>query len=175
MDDIVDNKATRGCLALTGFLAIAFATTASILVVLAGLGTIATTATVLCSGFTGLFGAVIGVWGVRGLMSKDRSGAEDAILRVAKRTGGGVQVSTVAAETHLSLREADRVLDELAREGVARLDIDEEGHEIYTFPGIEKAEIDDRGEVTFDQRDFNFDRSMRKAVKTAKYLIDKID
>ncbi|MFB6351142.1 MAG: hypothetical protein ABEN55_09165, partial [Bradymonadaceae bacterium] len=129
----------------------------------------------VCSMFTAVLGAAMCVWGVSGFVTDDRSDAEQAILRVAKRSGGNVQVSTVAAETDLSLQEADDILDELAREGVARLDIDEEGRELYAFPGIEEAEIDEQGEVVLDDRNFDFDKTMRKAAKTAKHVIERLD
>jgi hypothetical protein len=176
MDAILDNKLTRGCLGITGFMILAVAVTSTIVVVMTGLGTVATVATAVCSAFTGLLGAALCVWGVRGLMARDHSGAEEAILEVAQQTGGQVQVSTVAAQTHLSLREADEVLDELARERVARLDIDEQGNEVYEFPGLEEADFEDTDRpVVFDDRDFNFDRTMRKAAKTVKHVIEVID
>ena len=139
----------------------------------------------VCMLFTMVFGGVLTLWGIRGLLSKDHSGAEEEILRVAQRNGGTVQVSTVAAQSDLSLREARDVLDELAREGIARLDIDDEGRECYSFPGLEDVEFDEREDepkklsfderVVFDKSDFDFDRSMRKAVKVAKKVVDIID
>ena len=186
MADIIDHKATRGCVGSAGFMTIALSVTAMVIVLLAWPGTVATLATMVCMLFSLAFGGVLTLWGVRGLLSKDHSGAEEEILRVAQRNGGTVQVSTVAAQSDLGLREARDVLDELAREGIARLDIDDEGRECYSFPGLEEVEFeqDDHREqkklsfdekVVFDQSNFDFDRSMRKAVKVAKKVVDIID
>ena len=179
MADIIDHKATRGCVGSAGFMTIALSVTAMVIVLLAWPGTVATLATMVCMLFSLAFGGVLTLWGVRGLLSKDHS-------RVSQRNGGTVQVSTVAAQSDLGLREARDVLDELAREGIARLDIDDEGRECYSFPGLEEVEFeqDDHREqkklsfdekVVFDQSNFDFDRSMRKAVKVAKKVVDIID
>lgn len=59
------------------------------------------------------------------------------ILKVAQASGGEVSLMEVAAETTLSIEESRVFLEELVTEGLAQMDVDEEGVILYRFPDFQ--------------------------------------
>lgn len=70
---------------------------------------------------------------------------EDQLLEVANSHDGRVTVAVAAAETTLSLADAESILPRLAKDGHLRMDIDGDGDNAYAFPGL------DDSETTFDE------------------------
>jgi hypothetical protein len=58
---------------------------------------------------------------------------EKAVLRIARDKGGRVTPSLVALDTDLSVEEAERVLDDLAKKGHASMVVREDGRIEYEF------------------------------------------
>lgn len=62
--------------------------------------------------------------------------AEQKILRLAQNRGGNVTIAMVALETGLPMMQAKTELDRLVQSGFCRVDVTEEGAEVYLFPGL---------------------------------------
>lgn len=58
---------------------------------------------------------------------------EHEVLRIARAMRGRITASVVAVESSLSLAEAERVLDEMARGGHATLAVNDDGRVEYEF------------------------------------------
>jgi hypothetical protein len=62
--------------------------------------------------------------------------AEQKILRLARDRGGNVTIAMVALETGLPMAQAKSDLDRLVQAGFCRVDVAEDGAEVYIFPGL---------------------------------------
>lgn len=79
---------------------------------------------------------------VRGILGKDekRSRLEKEIVKLAQRKGGQLSILEIVAETSLSTKEADEIMEEMTVKGYVTMDVTESGGIVYTFPGMaEKA------------------------------------
>lgn len=61
---------------------------------------------------------------------------EQRILRAAKKHDGALTVAITGLETGLPLKQCQKQLDRLAREGHCREDVNEEGDRLYLFTGL---------------------------------------
>lgn len=95
-----------------------------------------------CMLTSGLFGSGMCWFGYKGLFGDPEPAVapEDQVLEVAEQSEGTVTPAEVAADSELSLREADETLTELAEQGLARMDIDSGGDKVFVFSGIGDAE-----------------------------------
>jgi len=59
--------------------------------------------------------------------------AEHEVLRIARAQGGRITASVIAVESSLSLAEAERVLDGMARSGHATVAVTDDGRVEYEF------------------------------------------
>ncbi|MBN2362091.1 MAG: TM2 domain-containing protein [Deltaproteobacteria bacterium] len=62
--------------------------------------------------------------------------AEHQILQLAKQRGGTVTIAMVALETGLPMAQAKTELERLTQSGFCRVDVAEDGAEVYLFPGL---------------------------------------
>lgn len=62
--------------------------------------------------------------------------AEQKILRLAQDRGGNVTIAMVALETGLPMVQAKSELERLVQSGFCRVDVTEDGAEVYLFPGL---------------------------------------
>lgn len=92
----------------------------------------------LCMLTTGLFGSGMCWFGYRGIFGDPEPTVdpEDQVLTVAEEHDGRVTAAAVAADSDLSLREADETLTRLAEQGLARMDIDAAGDKVFVFSGL---------------------------------------
>lgn len=67
---------------------------------------------------------------------------ERVILRLAKANNGMVTSGEVAIEANISLEEAQRQLDSLAKKGIAQVRVRSSGVLVYFFPEFSKEEAD---------------------------------
>jgi hypothetical protein len=68
------------------------------------------------------------------LSAKEKAVAQEReVLRIARDSGGVVTPSLVAVESQLSVEEAERTLDELAKKGHAELRVASSGRVEYEF------------------------------------------
>ncbi|GAK58260.1 hypothetical protein U27_05233 [Candidatus Vecturithrix granuli] len=80
---------------------------------------------------------------VRDILGKDekRSHLEKEIVKLAQRKGGRLSILEIVAETSMSTKEADEIMEEMTVKGYVIMDVTESGGILYTFPGIvEKAQ-----------------------------------
>lgn len=61
---------------------------------------------------------------------------EDTILRLARKFQGNLTPLELAANSSLSLDEADKALENIVRKGYANMKVTDEGTIIYEFPGF---------------------------------------
>lgn len=61
---------------------------------------------------------------------------EDTILRLARKFQGNLTPLELAANSSLSLDEADKALENFVRKGYANMKVTDEGTIIYEFPGF---------------------------------------
>lgn len=71
-----------------------------------------------------------------------RDNHQRGALRVARRSGGIVTVADVGIETTMSIDQAERVLDDFARRGIAELRVQESGTHQYVFPSFVDGHVD---------------------------------
>lgn len=71
-----------------------------------------------------------------------RDNHQRGALRVARRSGGIVTVADVGIETTMSIDQAERVLDDFARRGIAELQVQDNGTHQYVFPSFTKGNLD---------------------------------
>ncbi len=90
-------------------------------------------------GFVGLAPIVEGLLALRRARA-ERAGQlpkepdpEHEILRIARAQGGRITASVIAVESSLSLAEAERVLDGMARGGHATVSVTDDGRVEYEF------------------------------------------
>lgn len=88
---------------------------------------------------------------------------ERQVLTLASENGGWISVPQVAARTELSLADSDRMLTRLAKEGFARMEVDEEGDTRYVFPGL-----DDRGSAGEAGEEWALEEEVAAAVDAAE-------
>jgi hypothetical protein len=62
--------------------------------------------------------------------------AERKILQQAQQRGGTVTIAMVALETGLPMAQAKTELDRMVQSGFCRIDVAEDGAEVYHFPGL---------------------------------------
>jgi len=67
---------------------------------------------------------------------------ERVILRLAKANNGMVTSGEVAIEANISLEDAQRQLDSLAKKGIAQVRVRSSGVLVYFFPEFSKEEAD---------------------------------
>lgn len=67
---------------------------------------------------------------------------ERAILRIAKANSGMVTAGEVAIEANISLDEAQKQLDTLAKKGIAQVRVRSSGVLVYFFPEFSKEDTD---------------------------------
>lgn len=163
MDDFFDKNWVRAGLAVTGLLAAAM----SLFVLIYGIIDTVNTPNPdiagavfasLCMLFSGAAGAFTCWWGYTGL-TDDSGETDDAspdvetqILEVAESHGGRVTVPMVAADTELSLSEADETLTRLAKQGLAQMNIDADGNNVYEFAGLDDPSEDTADGSVFDAK-----------------------
>ena len=61
---------------------------------------------------------------------------EDTILKLARKFQGKLTPLELAANSSLSLDEADKTLEELVKKGYANMTVTDEGNILYEFPGF---------------------------------------
>ena len=61
---------------------------------------------------------------------------EDTILKLARKFRGKLTPLELAANSSLSLDEADKALEDIVRKGYANIEVTDEGTIIYEFPGF---------------------------------------
>jgi hypothetical protein len=64
------------------------------------------------------------------------------LLDRTRELGGQVTIAQLALETRYTLEDVRDDLDKMAKSGVAELDIDDEGKEIYRFPEFDDTDRD---------------------------------
>lgn len=96
----------------------------------------------LCMLTTGLFGSGMCWFGYKGVFGEPEPAVdpEDQVLEVAKQHDGQVTTAAVAANSALSLGEADETLTRLAEQGLARMDIDAQGDKVFVFSGLDGSD-----------------------------------
>jgi hypothetical protein len=121
----------------------------------------------VCMLTSGLFGSGMCWFGYRGIFGEPEPAVdpEDQVLEVAKQNDGRVTAAEMAANSDLSLREADETLTGLAEQGLARMDVDNEGNNVFVFAGVGDSETqsaeqrfeselaDERGDDSTDARE----------------------
>lgn len=138
MDDLLDNRWIRIAFAATGFGIVGLAAALLVTIVLGGGNVAGTAGAAVCVSFTLLFGAALcgyGLWGVFSDDGGERAG-EDRILKVARMHDGRVTVAQVAQGADIPMRDAQAMLEDLAREGLVRMEIADNGVEQYVFSGL---------------------------------------
>lgn len=68
----------------------------------------------------------------------DRNAQVRLILNLAKVSGGEVTLLQVASETGLNIDQSRKLLEDLVTEGLAQMQIDEEGVMRYVFPDLRR-------------------------------------
>ena len=150
MRSFINAKIVRGLIGLTGF----SITGLSLAILATGLATELTGPTTdlagaigasVCMLFTSTIGAVLVWFGWVGIFGDEPtdSDVELEILELAARTDGAISIARVAANTDLSLEQSEDILEDLAKKGLARLDLDDEGNRIFVFSGLEETLLDD--------------------------------
>ena len=87
----------------------------------------------------GVLPAVKGLLSLRRLRSAGRARLPSApdpqteVLKIARREGGRVTPALVAVDSHLSVEEAERTLDEMVRGGYATMAVADDGRVEYEF------------------------------------------
>jgi hypothetical protein len=76
---------------------------------------------------------------------------ESEILRLAEKRGGGLTVAEVVAHADLDAGAAERVLDDLARRGMAEHRVTDDGEIVYRFPVAPSAEQKRRAQGVLDE------------------------
>ncbi|MGM0558501.1 MAG: hypothetical protein ACQEVA_19100 [Myxococcota bacterium] len=71
-----------------------------------------------------------------------RDGHQRGALRVARRRDGVVTIADIGVETTMSIDEAETVLDDFARRGIAELRIRDDGTHQYVFPSFADGDLD---------------------------------
>lgn len=89
--------------------------------------------------FVGLAPTIEGLLAVRRVRAERASQVpkepdpEHEVLRIARAQGGRITASVIAVESSLSLAEAERVLDGMARSGHATVAVTDDGRVEYEF------------------------------------------
>ena len=71
-----------------------------------------------------------------------RDNHQRGALRVARRRDGVVTVADIGVETTMSIDEAEGVLDDFARRGIAELRVQDNGTHQYVFPSFAHGNVD---------------------------------
>ncbi len=71
-----------------------------------------------------------------------RDNHQRGALRVARRMEGVVTVADIGVETTMSIDEAEAVLDDFARRGIAELRVQDSGTHQYVFPSFTDGNLD---------------------------------
>ena len=105
------------------------------------------TAGVLAAGFPFVLGAAACLgWGISQFAQHRRSvrpaTGERELLSAIRENGGSITPAEAAMETSLTVKEADRMLSELAGSGHLRVE-SEGGTLFYSLPGRQRREIGD--------------------------------
>jgi len=145
MDDVLDSTWARGCFGIIGFAVAGGALTTLVMILIVGTGggeleLAGTVGASICLTCTALASGALCAYGIEGLLAERTVGRriEDEILGVARDHGGTVTVAQIAGDTRLTLEESRAVLDDLAREGLVRMHVDDRGTEQYQFSGLDE-------------------------------------
>lgn len=71
-----------------------------------------------------------------------RDNHQRGVLRVARRYDGAITVADVGIETTMTIDEAEAVLDDFARRGIAELRVQDNGTHQYVFPSFLNGNVD---------------------------------
>lgn len=151
MKDFLNNPWVRGLVGLTGFFVggVSLFFLLGVVIATASSGPESWIGGVVGSGVclaSTVFGAAMCWYAFNGLPVGDQGeGAEepsleDQLLEIARDNGGRITVALAAAETDLSLSEADEMLTRLAKRDLAKMEIEADGDDVYVFPGLEDDE-----------------------------------
>ncbi len=77
------------------------------------------------------------------------------VLNLVQRSGGDVTVLQVASETGLSIDQSRKVLEDLVTEGVAQMNVDDEGVILYDFPELRSLRPRQQTSDYLPPRDFS--------------------
>jgi hypothetical protein len=71
-----------------------------------------------------------------------RDNHQRGVLRVARRSSGVVTVADIGVETTMTVDEAEGVLDDFSRRGIAELRVRDNGTHEYVFPSFAEGNVD---------------------------------
>jgi hypothetical protein len=71
-----------------------------------------------------------------------RDNHQRGVLRVARRMNGVVTVADIGVETTMTIDQAERVLDDFSRRGIAELRVRDDGTHQYVFPSFADGNLD---------------------------------